>query len=278
MNFIAHNKNFHDDDPERHGSTVARFITTEVNKYQNNDLEILPVKTHAADGGGDLYTILCAFAYAQQRGVQIINASFGFYVPRLELYGYKIDPNVRLLREYVSHYLTKNKILLIAAAGNKDDVNERATFDLHRRVNPLISYPHDPRNLDEVSFYPASLARDDEFPNVIAVTTVDISTGTVSPTQNYSPNVVDIGVNANIVSKVSYAFINPRLKGSKKVEGSSFATPIVSGILSANYDRIESILKTNFTKPDLWKALGSSLVNSKNNLKVEVKDGRFMIE
>jgi len=270
-NFIAHNKNFRDDDPIKHGSTVTRFITNEVDKIQKNPIEILPAKTHTKNGVSDLETLLCAFAYAQKQNAKIVNASCGFYeAPDPK---HLIEPDVRLLREYVRYYLTNNKILLVAAAGNEDDANERAAFKLHN-----LPYPTDDRNLDNVNFFPASLAADPTFPNVIAVTTVDTSTGTVSPTQNYSPNVVDIGVNADaVLTSSDYVFNNPRLTGNQTVEGSSFATPIVTGKLCANYDVISNVLiNANYTKDQIWNALGTSTVVTKPGLKQFVKGGRLM--
>jgi hypothetical protein len=269
-NFINHTSNYGDDHPSRHGTTVTRFITNQVNKYKRNSVQILPVKVFGINGTSDLFSILCGFAYAKERKVQIINASFGFYVPRLELLpDYNGDPNVDLLREYIRYYLTKNKILLIAAAGNYDDVNEKNAFLLH-----ALPYPADPRSLEEVSFYPATLARDPGFPNVIAVTTVDETTSKVSPFQNYSRKVVDIGVNNDAIVPIDhYIFFNPRFS-SQTVEGSSFATPIVTGKICANYYKIQSILKSpGYTKEDIWNAL-SSEVTPYPGLAPFVKKGR----
>jgi len=272
-NFINHTNNYSDDHPSRHGTTVTRFITDQVNKYLQNAAQILPVKVFGSSGTSDLFSILCGFAYAKERRVQIINASFGFYTPRLELlpdYNGN-DPNVTLLREYIKYYLTKNKILLIAAAGNSDDVNEQNAFLLH-----ALPYPSHPRNLEEVSFYPASLARDAGFPNVIAVTTVDKSTSKVSPFQNYSPKVIDIGMNRDAIVPIDhYIFFNPRFP-SQPVEGSSFAAPVVTGKICANYYRIQSILSgQSYTKEDIWNALSSEITQSPGLIPF-IKKGRVM--
>lgn len=273
-NFINHTNNYADDHLARHGTTVTRFITDQVNKYKRNSVQILPVKVFDNSGTSDLFNILCGFAYAKERGVQMINASFGFYVPRLELLpDYKGDPNVDLLREYVRYYLTKSKILLIAAAGNYDDVNEKNAFILH-----ALPYPVHPRNLEEVSFYPASLARDTGFPNVIAVTTVDKTTSRISPIQNYSRRVVDIGVNRDAILPVDrFVFFNPRFT-SQTVEGSSFAAPIVTGKICANYYKIQSILTgPSYTKADIWNALISETFLYPG-LAHNIKKGRVMFK
>lgn len=280
-NFIKHNKDYYDDDPFKHGTTITRFIIDQVNQYMGNPVEILPVKTHNAFGESDLFTILCAMAYASKQKVNMINASFGFYLPRLELNPkYPIDPNVRLLREFVTYYLTNNNILLVAAAGNQDNLNERAAFDLHKLVVPAIPYPSNPRDLDQVSFYPASLARDPAFPNVIAVTTV--FNGAVSPDQNFSPNVVDIGVIADTTLRDSTSrmmvdvFNNPLYRGPGTVDGTSFATPIVTGKLCANYDRFSGILNPTFNKSVIWNNLGTSIVRSNPALTNSIKNGNQM--
>ena len=58
---------------------MTRFIANEVVKYGKNNLEILPVKIFDDNGSSDLFSILCALAYASQQHVNIINASFGYY-------------------------------------------------------------------------------------------------------------------------------------------------------------------------------------------------------
>jgi len=273
-NFINQTANYKDDNDIKHGTVVTRFITDQVVKYGRNKVEILPVKTHNKNGVGDLARILCALAYAKERGAKIINASFGFYLPPQQKDSSdtkdSIDPNARLFKEFVRHYLTKNGILLVAAAGNKDDVNEKAAFDLEN-----LAYTSDPRNLDSVSFLPGSLAQIISLQNVITVTTVRKSNRTVSPRQNYSSNVVDIGVNADAFMGKKYVFNNPLFDNGKTVEGSSFATAIMCGILSANYDKYKSVLKkNNYTKEEIWSKLGK-IVNSDPELK-GIKGGRYV--
>lgn len=281
-NFIDHNNNYRDNDPVKHGTTVTQFIIDQVNQYKTNPIEIVPVKTHDGNGMSDLYTILCAFAYAQKMGANIVNASFGFYSPRLELISrYPVDPNIRLLKEYIEYYLTKKNILLVTAAGNKDDVNERNAFYLHQLVRPALAYPTDPRDLDQVSFYPASLARDKAFSNVISATTT--YNETVSSHQNFSESVVDIGVDADakLLDAVSgenmYVFNNPRMPRGETVTGSSFATPIVTGKLCANYDKFSEILTPGFDKAIIWRKLGSAIVQRSSVLSVNsIKNGNIM--
>ncbi len=251
----------------QHGTTVARLIIDQVNRYKRNPIEILPVKTHNRNGLSSLYNILCAFAYAQERKVDIINASFGYYSPRLENYpGTKgVDPKTVLLKEYIKYYLTSkyipsNKnILLIAAAGNRNEDALRDAFALYG-----LPVPEDFRSLDKVSFYPASLARDPDFPNVFAVTTIDTLQKSVSPFQNYSPEVVDIGVQADrVASGGKYVFFNPRsVETSNTLEGSSFATPIATGKICAFYDLYQHLYAPG-TRTTSKKGIFGSLKNNK---------------
>lgn len=248
-NFPKQNNNITDDynKPKGHGAIVARIIAEQVNHYKLNGVKILPVKIHDSSGQSDLFSVLCGFAYAKERGAKIINASFGFYAPKQPMTpGTTVlseDPNALLMKKYIQYYLTNNHILLVAAAGNKNDPLEKAVF-----TNVGLTPPADLRNLDNVYFYPASLAGDPDLPNVIAVTTVSTRTKKVSPNQNYSKNVVDIGVNAESINGDHYYFRNPRVNRGFS-EGSSFATPIVTGILCAHYNLImENISPNSFNK------------------------------
>jgi hypothetical protein len=219
-----------------HGTSVATYIggqTNQIDARQQSankkfsEASILPVKMHDSTGSSTLFNVLCGFAYARDRQVQIINASFGFYAPRKVTTPTALDSNVLLLREYVNRNLTANHILLIAAAGNRDAVH----------MDPKW------RNLDSVSFYPASLSR--ELDNVIAVTTLTApSIGQTLPTrvssnQNYSSQVVSIGVVADTAATTDITigwFHHPFLNAN--INGSSFATPIVTGTIAAYYSQI----------------------------------------
>ncbi len=226
-NFVNNTPDWNDDNPERHGTEVSRFILNQVLKYHQNQLRILPVKIADATGKGSLFSLLCGLAYAGQQGAQLVNASFGFYSPRNVSSPTEVDTNVYLLQAFVQHYLTAKNILLIAAAGNEDPVNEPPVYN---SANPASL-----RNLDSVSFYPASLSR--TLDNVIAVTTVfpnPPNTGHVSSNQNFSPRVVEAGVNGVLLNGGICYFKHPWLPGAT-LTGTSFATPIATGNIGANY-------------------------------------------
>lgn len=253
-NFVSDTKDWRDDyfanGGSKHGTVVSGFIVNQEKEYGENGIRILPVKVHDSNGRSDLYHILCGIAYAQKLGANIINASFGFYAPKYRQTDAGLMPDVSatLLKAYMQHYLTDNKIIMVAASGNKDDANEKLIYP---SMNPLGV-----RNLDSVSFYPASLAP--ELWNVIAVTTINNSM--VCPDQNYSSHVVDIGVFAD----KDFVFQNP-IATSEAVIGTSFATPIVTGKIAANYFRLHPVLSSVGTAPSksaIWAALGTGITQT----------------
>ena len=226
-----------------HGQVVAHLISEQVNLYGQNNLKILPVKIHNDHGSSDLFSVLCGMAYARERGAQIINASFGYYALKKPGVSAVEDPSALLIKQYIKHYLLNaddgsKSILLIAAAGNGDtktnDADEKKLY-----TDAGLTPPPNMRDLDQVNFYPASLASDPELPNVIAVTTVWNALDSVSPNENFSKNVVDIGVNANLTLAGDFWFSNTHTAASF-VRGSSYATPIVAGIICANYNKIKN--------------------------------------
>ncbi|MBX2920800.1 MAG: S8/S53 family peptidase [Chitinophagaceae bacterium] len=274
-NFIDGTEDYKEDNAQLHGTTVTRFIVNEAAYYQKNSIEILPVKVFASDGTGDLFSILCGMAYAHNRKVNMINASFGFYesLHKYDGEGRQLDLFTApvLLQAFIEHYLTRNNILLVAAAGNKDDAIEDSEY------NPADSLQK--RNLDSVHFYPASLSR--VLPNVIAVTTV--YKDMVSPTQNFSPHVIDAGVVADIVdNNGSFLFINPFDRNLEPVGGSSFATPILTGKMAAWYYLYKPLLQgypiTNTTRDSIFsllkaRALPAFVINN-IALNAKLKEGR----
>lgn len=273
-NFADGNNNWADNNPGRHGTTVARLIINEAENNRKGRLSILPVKVFDEQGTSDLYSILCGFAYAQDRKVDIVNASFGYYEP---LYKFNEEGKESgelsapvLLRAFIEEYLTKNNILLVAAAGNKDD--DMAAED---------GFPADTlqwRNLDSVHFYPASLSA--VLPNVVTITTV--YKDMVSPSQNFSRHTVDAGVQADgIDNDGHYYFANPLIAGTDPVAGSSFATPVATGKMASWYylyqDLLTSPMSLN-TKDSMFQVLQTqpapSFLFRLSGLEDKVKEGK----
>ena len=270
-NFVAGNANTYDDHPGQHGSIVTRFIIQQVQQYQGlttptignpavaapaGTVSILPVKIFDRTGKGSLYNMLCGLAYAANSGVQIINASFGFYE-------YADTPTNKvaavLLGKYMEHYLVKSNMLMVAAAGNAN-----TTADSLYRAE--IGVPQaNPRNLDSNFFYPACFTTDDLLANnLVVVTTVNNTSRLVSPLQNFSNTVVDIGISCDAIIDSNqtsyYVFTDPRQTISSTttitnngqtsflentVTGTSFATPIVTGKITAFYSQLVGGAKLN---------------------------------
>ena len=259
-NFTKGDSNWKDDNAQKHGTTVSKFIANEVERYQKNSIQILPVKVFGSDGTGDLFSILCGFAYAHNRKVDIINASFGFYesIYKYDSVGKELRDTTSpvLLKSFIEYYLTKNNILLITAAGNKDDAIEDPEY------NPVDSLQK--RNLDSVHFYPASLSA--QLPNIIAVTTTykDL----VSPAQNFSNKIIDVGVNADFIDQSGrFVFVNPINNKLPPVSGSSFAAPVATGKFTAWY---------HLYKPMLQQPISITMRDSIFSILKNQPDPRFM--
>jgi hypothetical protein len=296
-NFVAGSDDTHDDSRGLHGSKVTQFIIDQARQYAaakqpaTDAINILPVKVFDSNGKGKLYNILCGISYAANSGAKIINASFGFYE-------YADTPANRsaavLLQEHLAHYLPKNNILMIAAAGN-DNPHEDT---LYRNItgNPFLN----PRDLIANPFYPAWLVEDPELRNnLLVVTTVNSKKDSVSPLQNFSDLIVDIGVNCDAVADsagiVYYIFRDPIFtqpypgtdsNGNSvyylhTVTGTSFATPIVTGKIAAYYTDLvkagplkkSDILSRMLTTKPFGSSFEPLLQHSSGKLINAVKDG-----
>jgi subtilisin family serine protease len=261
-NFCSWNSAIHDDYPGiGHGSNVSRLIVEQSIKFKKTPVKILPVKIIPRDGAAKLYDMLCGFVYAKERGAKIINASLGYYSCDTKDF---IDSGSIIFKEYIKEYLTKENILLVAAGGNKDD-------DQQIKACARIS-----RNLDEINFYPASFSKDTSMHNIIAVTTTRKfgSPAGISPRQNFSNSVIDVGVHADDESQPQIcSFINPRLQNSK-IEGSSFAAPIITGIIASQFGALSGALPNTGNKNAILDFLTSSGVILNNvNYAPKIRNG-----
>lgn len=218
-NFIDDTNQTEDDNGVLHGSVVSTIVWNQAAKIQKRPVSILPVKIHNSEGRGDLFNILCSFAYAANCGAKIINASFGFYA-RVKAKA----PSI--LEEFVKKCLEKNHVLLVAAAGNQDDTEDALYADANSG---------NPRSLDDHSFFPACLS--DTCKNVLTVTTVTTAKhpAAVSPDQNFSPRFAGIGVQCDGMEPGHFYFQHPWNYGIA-IYGSSYAAPAVTGLLSQYYD------------------------------------------
>ncbi|MEO6328209.1 MAG: S8 family serine peptidase [Ginsengibacter sp.] len=245
-NFAYKNDVTDDDYPSSHGSAVTKFIIDQETIYGQQKINILPVKIHNDHGKSDLFSVLCGFAYAANCGAKIVNASFGFYAS-------KDAEAPAILAQFVKKHLTDNNILLIAAAGNTNTDETIGQFNSEKI-----------RNLDYHPFFPASLSK--KFENVLAITTISIANGKVSPSQNFSNTIVDIGVDCDTEVDNDYRFIDPLGRGTSII-GSSYATPIVAGKIAQHYNALMSAMPGTINK--------SVLLNEMKNLRLIETDLRF---
>lgn len=268
-NFAYGNDTTEDDHPHMHGSAVAKFIIDQADKYRIHKINILPVKIHNKDGKSDLFSILCGFAYAANCGAKIINASFGFYAAK--------DSNPPLiLAEFVKKYLTDKNILLVCAAGNVD-----ADKLIGRTQTESI------RNLDVYPFYPACLSKD--FENVIAVTTISPQEDEVSPSQNFSNNIVDVGVRCDQQIDNDFRFEDSLKRQDAHgnpiyIIGSSYAAPIITGKAAQFYnDLISTMVGGSINKSLFIQELKNKIpkivdTDPNTNLFEFILDGNFSVK
>lgn len=230
----------------------------------------MPLKTHDKNGVGDLFGIICAIHFAIAKGAQIINASWGFY------YYYELP--IPYLKTLISNVLRKQGILFVTASGNKIDVDDVLAKQLYMAEYGEVLTDSQLRNLVIHNFYPANLSTITN--SVVTVTTTDGST--VSASQNYAKEYVDLGVMADQVSKEGMMFKLPFDTGEKEalISGSSFATAIATGLIGANCKKSGYV--PNIKKADFLSALsvlmnedltGNILVNNPALARKHIRDG-----
>lgn len=250
-NFVNKNGNIRDNNPNWHGTLVSYFIINEFLSSSKNFPQIMTLKTHDENGTGTLFNSICAIHYAIEKGATIINASWGFYDNEKIGHPY--------LDELIVKRLQKKGILFVTAAGNKiDDVDA----DLQ---NSGVA-PSQLRDVKFNNFYPARLNNNNSN-NIITVTTN--SAETISPTQNYSNQFVDLGVLADVVRKDRMLFNIPNT--SLAVSGSSYATAICTGKIGAYLPKAE-----NIQKAQVITALNNVLIDAGPEVADKIRTKKYM--
>lgn len=197
-----------DDSHVKHGTAVTAIA---LNSMENTLPKIMSLKAFDNNDQGSIYTVSCAMGCAIQNNASFINASWG--------YRGKEDP---ILKNYMQSANNKN-IPVIAAAGNSPLPHTAVAI-----CDPGINND----NLLSPAtglFYPASFAA--QMDQVISVTQLNNRRPSqkFQPCyyQNYSSEYITTGVLNN---NFCCAFIVPDNLG-QTLEGSSFATPFVTGLL-----------------------------------------------
>lgn len=268
-NFIDDSGNFSDDNPARHGTIVSQYIINEFKTSRQNSVKIMPLKTHDKNGTGDLFGIICAISFAVAKGANIINASWGFY--------YYFEVPVPYLKTLITGVLRKKGILFVTAAGNQISADDAVAKQLYLAEYGVFLTDDQLRDLAIHNFYPAQLSTATN--SVLVTTTTDGRT--VSPTQNYSSKIVELGVIADPGSPIAMQFKVPfDGAGDVFISGSSFAAAIASGTIGANCPK--SLYVPNIQKKEFLLCLqgvastdgtGSILVNHPALAKKYIKDG-----
>jgi hypothetical protein len=198
---------FRDDNPGKHGTSVSALSLWAMGEGEFPRLMIL--KALDRNKTGSSFTVSCALSYAVKNKADVVNASLGFY------------ERTNAVDSVLRHYLVlcssnaPHPIFVFAAAGN--DLNAHNLNKLCDSLNNRGKL--EPGHL----FYPACFHPG--LSNVISVTGL---TDPLKPCtfQNYSDNFVKLGVqNAAGCCRYYIPFL------SNISEGSSFATPVATGML-----------------------------------------------
>lgn len=265
-NFVDNTPNFHDDNAiNKHGTMVTKYIIDQFSPSAKRGVQIMALKTLDATGKGSLFGKICALHYAINKGANIINASWGFYLYR--------DNPVPYFDSLVTQVMPQHGILFVTAAGNRTEESDNYASSIYRLRHRTSISPEALRNLQIHNFYPALFGREGN--NVITTTTTNGVR--VSPTQNFSWRYVDLGVNADQVTPAFMKFRMPfEEMGEYYISGSSFATSIATGKIGASVST--SLYTRGITKDQVFSALGNRVIRSgeldNNQL---IRKGRYIL-
>jgi hypothetical protein len=204
-----------DDDAHVHGTAVISVALQAFERAPGNPNNpkpmIMVLKVLDERGHGNTFSVSCGLSYAVQKKATLLNASLGYYsqgIPDTILLHY-----VRLCNDAMPV-----PIPILAAAGN--------TPGQHNAGFLCNTAPKSNELTNMNTFDPASFSK--QFPNVISVTTLQ-NANTPCFYQNYSNDYVNVGVVNG--SGACCKFAVPFLPFG--YEGSSFATPFISGKMMA---------------------------------------------
>lgn len=211
---------YQDNDAVRHGSAVAAialnaFYLRSVKDGRPQLPRLMVMRALDDNGMGSTLSVSCALSYAIRHHVSLINASLGYWNTQ---------------NAVIDHYLrqgARQGIPVVAAAGN----------DRREHIIPLCGLVDGHNKLRPGNlFYPACQSIDSSY-CIISVT------GLSNPYepcryQNYSSRYVSVGVvndsarQFNSAPNICCGFTLPFINSARALDGSSFATPVISGELA----------------------------------------------
>lgn len=236
---------FSDKFKEKHGTAVASAAITaitsgEIRKYP----KIMILKIADPDQTGSVFSVSCGLSYAIKHNATIINLSLGYYG--------ESDPVLYNYLELCAK--AQPAIQVFAAAGNTPHPHSAPVCTIASSNNQLGN---------NRMFYPACFSY--FFNNLTTVTQLN-SLSDPCIYQNYSGRYVTLGIlDANNCCSVPVEFMFP---GNKDYyEGSSFVTPIASGL------KMSTIFQTGNT--GISNAAWTSLIKY-NTLNHLTRQGQYI--
>ena len=205
---IGKSSDFSDGGHVKHGSAVTS-LALEAMKSARLYPKLMILKALDENEEGSVFTVSCALSYAIQKNATLVNASLG----------YKGDPEP-VLQHYIercaSH--TPQPIQLFVAAGNTTGQHDNSKIcDGNFNANFL--------HKNNFMFYPACFSS--QFNNITSVTQIH-TPDEFCHYQYYSKDYISLGVlNTKDCCSFEVSFKNGE---HRFYEGSSFATPVASGI------------------------------------------------
>jgi subtilisin family serine protease len=223
-NFIGGNTtDFRDRNPERHGTLVTAMA---LDAFANSQVypRLMILKALDDSGHGTIFSVSCAIGYAICHQATLINASWGYYGAP--------DPT---LQQYITLSNTSG-IPFIAAAGNTPPPHSQSFCQAS--LNPAGNLNNN------TPFYPACFVSNN-LPDLISVANMRLGSNNSAAAQdsacyyqNYSPTYVSTGVvNTNSTQccqyDLPYGVPTNGAPTNVTAEGSSFATPVVTGQIAS---------------------------------------------
>lgn len=220
----ADSTKFQDQEEIRHGSAVTAIALRAFYEKSGSELSlprIMAIKALDDHGFGSTFSISCGLSYAIRHKATVINASLGYWGKQDSVLNYYLE------RCALRH------IPVVAAAGNDTLPHDGQLCD--SKVISRTQLGADPSSL----FYPACLSTDPKY-SVITVAGMSIDRKPCR-FQFYSSKYVDIGVVTDQNPPPGYNTIStfpadtccgfrlPFISSGFVLDGSSFATPVISG-------------------------------------------------